>query len=541
MRVSAGLPTGMEGLTYPIPFSDPENVIRIAQAAEKFGYDSVWGNDHMTTQNYVRAEFPVPPRFWEPLITYAFVLSETKTIKVGTGVIVLPMRHDIVVSAKQIATLDHFGKGRLEIGVGIGAYREEFKALQPDAKMDRGDIVDEGLQALNLLFKERVASFDGKYYKFRDVELYPKPLQKHIPIYVGGNNPNNIIRTVKWADGWLPAGMHVDRVRAGVKMLREEAEKAGRDPKTIEVCPQFVVHVGKTRQAAVESFRKSQMNKHLVSLAKSTLKGQGTADARGHQPDRHAGRDRRQGQRLPRGRRHPSARPLLRGQLGAGADRPDADLRRRGHAEGEGLSLAGPRSDRALRLRAGRSRAALGMTGAATRHLREPFHLVLELGHAVGRDHQGAGVVDADLPEAVDLLEDQVGRADQVGHDLLGEVAAGIGERLAVRDQARFHVAALRLLGRLRDGHRELRRDLDLRRIAAELGGARLQDLDALLELGPRAPAGQPAGGKPRGAFDGLHVVPADPQRERDRPWAWDTSRRRARRSTCRHASPAAR
>ena len=65
MRVSAGLPTGMEGLTYPIPFSDPENVIKIAQAAEKFGYDSVWGNDHMSTQNYVRTEFPVPPRFWE--------------------------------------------------------------------------------------------------------------------------------------------------------------------------------------------------------------------------------------------------------------------------------------------------------------------------------------------------------------------------------------------------------------------------------------------------------------------------------------------
>ena len=115
MRVSAGLPTGMEGLTYPIPFSDPENVIRIAQAAEKFGYDSVWGNDHMTTQNYVRAEFPVPPRFWEPLVTYAFVLSETKTIKVGTGVIVLPMRHDIVVFAKQVATLDHFGKDRKSV------------------------------------------------------------------------------------------------------------------------------------------------------------------------------------------------------------------------------------------------------------------------------------------------------------------------------------------------------------------------------------------------------------------------------------------
>ena len=277
MRVSAGLPTGMEGLTYPIPFSDPENVIKIAQAAEKFGYDSVWGNDHMTTQHYVRAEYPVPPRFWEPLVTYAFVLSNTKTLKVGTGVLVLPIRHDIVVTAKQIATLDHFGKGRLELGVGIGAYREEFLALQPGTRMDRGDIVDEGLQALRTLFTERVASFEGKFYRFRDVELWPKPYQSHLPIYVGGNNPNNIRRTVAWGDGWLPAGMHVERLRKDVQSLRIMAEQAGRDPKTIEVCPQFIVHVGKTRQAAVERFRQSQMNKHLISLSKSTLKDQGTA------------------------------------------------------------------------------------------------------------------------------------------------------------------------------------------------------------------------------------------------------------------------
>ena len=225
MRVSAGLPTGMEGLTYPIPFSDPENVIRIAQAAEKFGYDSVWGNDHMTTQNYVRAEFPVPPRFWEPLITYAFVLSETKTIKVGTGVIVLPMRHDIVVLAKQIATLDHFGKGRVEIGLGIGAYREEFKALQPDAKMDRGDIVDEGLQALNLLFKERVASFDGKYYKFRDVELYPEAAAEAHPDLCRRQQPQQ-----HHAHGQvgrrLAAGRHACRPPA---RRREDPARGGRE------------------------------------------------------------------------------------------------------------------------------------------------------------------------------------------------------------------------------------------------------------------------------------------------------------------------
>src|SRR5260370_28638007 len=131
VRISAGLPTGMEGLTYPIPFSDPETVIRIAQAAEKFGYDSVWGNDHMTTQNYVRAEFPVPPRFWEPLITYAFVLSETKTIKVGTGILVLPMRHDIVVASNQIATLAHSANRRLDPATAIAPTPPNSTPLRP--------------------------------------------------------------------------------------------------------------------------------------------------------------------------------------------------------------------------------------------------------------------------------------------------------------------------------------------------------------------------------------------------------------------------
>src|SRR6202008_1759778 len=187
---------------------------------------------------------------WEPLITYAFVLSETKTIKVGTGVLVLPMRHDIVVTAKQIATLDHFGKGRLEVGVGIGAYREEFLALQPGTKIDRGDIVDEGMQALRLLFSERVASFEGRFYKFKDVELYPKTLQKRIPLYVGGNNANNVRRTVEWGDGWLPAAMEADRLGALVTQMREMAEQKGRDPKPIEVAPQFVVRLGKTREEA---------------------------------------------------------------------------------------------------------------------------------------------------------------------------------------------------------------------------------------------------------------------------------------------------
>ncbi len=271
---SVGFPTGMEGLTYPIPFSNPEDLIRIAQHAEALGYHSVWGNDHMTTQHYVRAEFPVPPRFWEPLVTYAYLAAHTKTLRFGTGVLVLPMRRDIVVTAKQIATLDHLSKGRLEIGVGIGAYREEFEALNPGAKVHRGDMVAEGVEALRVLFSRREASFAGKYYQFKDVELFPKPKQPRLPIYFGGNNQAHLQRTVLAGDGWIPAAMPQPTLRRMVTQLKEMTEAAGRKFSELQIAPQYIVHVGRLEEKAVSRFRQSQMYKHLQSLKNSTLKGQ---------------------------------------------------------------------------------------------------------------------------------------------------------------------------------------------------------------------------------------------------------------------------
>jgi probable F420-dependent oxidoreductase len=270
--VSVGLPTCMEGLSYPIPFADPDAVIGIARHAESLGYHSVWGNDHVTTQRYVRAEFAAPPRFWEPLVTYAFVAAATRSLRFGTGVLVLPMRRDIVVTAKQIATLDHFSGGRVEIGVGIGAYREEFAALSPDSGAVRGDMLEEGIAALRLLFSQRVASFAGRYYRFRDVELYPKPMQPKLPIYIGGNHANHLRRVARSADGWIPAAIAADRLRPQVALLRELAAAEGRDPAAIAVAPQYVVHLGRSQEDAVARFRRSQMYRHLMSLRQSTLR-----------------------------------------------------------------------------------------------------------------------------------------------------------------------------------------------------------------------------------------------------------------------------
>ena len=274
MIVSVGFPTGMEGLTYPIPFSEPEALLAIAQHAEAQGYHSIWGNDHMTTQHYVEAEFGRPPRFWEILITYAWLASQTRTLRFGTGILVLPMRRDIVVTAKQLITLDHLSGGRLELGVGVGAYSEEFEALQPDDKHHRGRIVEEGVAALGLLFTEDRASFEGEFYRFRDVALFPKPLQAKLPIYFGGNNFNQLRRTAKLGDGWLPAGLPLERITADIVHLRELCDTQGRDFSEIAVAPQYIALVDHDHDRAVERFSRSQMHKHLQSLTSSTLKEQ---------------------------------------------------------------------------------------------------------------------------------------------------------------------------------------------------------------------------------------------------------------------------
>ena len=278
MISSVGLPTCMEGMMYPVPFATSDQVVELAVHAENLGFHSVWGNDHMTTQKYVRESYPTPPNFWEPLITYAYIAAKTTRLKFGTGILVLPMRRDIVVTAKQLATLDQFSKGRLIVSVGVGAYREEFEALQPSFKAHRGNMLEEGIQALRVLFAERNATWKGEYYEYKDVEMYPKPLQDTLPIYFGGNNPNAVRRTAIYGQGWMPAGMPPAQLKERVSMMHEIAAQHGRDGSKLDVAPQLMCYVAKTYEEAVKRFEKSQMYHHLVSLRQSTLKDQAGMD-----------------------------------------------------------------------------------------------------------------------------------------------------------------------------------------------------------------------------------------------------------------------
>lgn len=273
MRFGVALPTCTEGMLYPIPFAAPHDVVRVAVEAERLGYYAVMGNDHLTTQAYVRKRWPNPPNFFEPLITYAYCAPATTTIKFMTGVIVLPMRHPVVL-AKQVATLDQFTGGRVILGVGVGAYREEYVATQPQLRdVPRADLVEEGIAAMRLLFEERRATYHGHHYAFDDVEMYPKPLQRPLPIYSAGNAEGSIRRAAEMCEGWLPAGMGPERIRLGREKLRTHAAQAGRDPDTVEIAPQLVVCVGRTAEEAESDFKSSQVYEHLLSLQQSTLKG----------------------------------------------------------------------------------------------------------------------------------------------------------------------------------------------------------------------------------------------------------------------------
>ncbi len=268
MKFSVCLATGYEGLVYPIPFCKPQDVIQHGVLCEKLGYDAVFGNDHITTQHYVRDIFPEPPNFYDVLITLAMVGQATSKIRLGTSLLVMPMREPVYL-AKQVATIDQMTDGRFILAVGLGAYREEFEAWAGNrfSKPHRGDMLEEGLAAFNTLINDKVSTFEGKYYSFRDLEMFPKPKQNPFALYIGGHNMAAIERAAKIGQGWLPGWRPFHEIAERIVQLRQNAEALGRDPKEIEVAPQFSLLIGKTDEAAEKTYMESGLVAHRKSLA----------------------------------------------------------------------------------------------------------------------------------------------------------------------------------------------------------------------------------------------------------------------------------
>jgi probable F420-dependent oxidoreductase len=217
------------GITVPNNWGveDVHEVVALGQRAEQLGFDSIWTMDHLLNIGFVRDRLDNKP-YYHPLGILSFLAAKTSTITLGTSVIVLPY-HNPIELAKYSATLDQLSGGRFILGVGAGGTRVESDALGLDFHR-RGAIANEMMQVMRELWTSDLPAFGGVNWRFDNLRFSPKPIQRPLPMWVGGASPGAMKRAATLGDGWHPSGISPENYRAGAEQIKEMAAAAGREP-----------------------------------------------------------------------------------------------------------------------------------------------------------------------------------------------------------------------------------------------------------------------------------------------------------------------
>ena len=181
------------------------------------------------------ARFPwTYSHFTDPYIALARASGVTSTIKLGTGITLVPERNPLLL-AKEIASLDRFSGGRFLFGIGTGWLREETELMGGDF-VHRWTQTREAIEVMKALWTHDEAEYHGRYFNFPLVRSFPKPVQKpHPPVILGGHAKNVLRRIVDHADGWLPNRITPAEVETSRGQLDAMAKEAGRDPRSITI------------------------------------------------------------------------------------------------------------------------------------------------------------------------------------------------------------------------------------------------------------------------------------------------------------------
>ena len=222
------------GLTLSVTERIPD-VVWIARQAEALGFESIWVAEHPAIPvSY--AHFPNSadgrvPELWahwpDPFVSLAAAAAVTSRLKLATGICLLPER-DPIVTAKVVASLDVLSQGRVILGVGGGALREETEIMGTRFGM-RWKRLRENVEAMKELWTREEAGYEGELVRFPPVRSYPKPYQRpHPPVLLGAHGPKALARVARYCEGWVPFGVSPDDARQAIATIRRLASEAGR-------------------------------------------------------------------------------------------------------------------------------------------------------------------------------------------------------------------------------------------------------------------------------------------------------------------------
>jgi probable F420-dependent oxidoreductase len=226
------------------PFAFPEMLTHLATTAERVGVESIWAVEHVVIPVGYKSAYPYDPSgkipapesvpMPDPLLSLTYAAAVTKTLRLATGILILPQRHPLYV-AKEVATLDVLSHGRAILGIGVGWLEEEFQALGiPFA--DRAARTAEAVRAMRSLWKDEPEPFEGRFFRWGKLESHPKPVQKPgVPIVVGGHTDLAAKRAARYGDGFFPGVADEPKLRHLLGVMREECRRVGRSPEAIEV------------------------------------------------------------------------------------------------------------------------------------------------------------------------------------------------------------------------------------------------------------------------------------------------------------------
>ncbi len=217
------------------PCVTPDALATVARAAEAAGFESFWGGEHLALADPQIPSSPMPPTidFVDLCATIAFAAAQTRMLRFGTGIMILPLRNPVVL-AKQIASLDVMSEGRFILGVRIGNLEFEFAAI--GAPFDRkGARAEEAIAAMRALWSMEQAEFRGRFFSFASVRAEPRPQQSRLPIVFGGKSTPAYSRVARLGNGWYGYGLDLETTTSCIAGIKAACRKNQRSFDELEI------------------------------------------------------------------------------------------------------------------------------------------------------------------------------------------------------------------------------------------------------------------------------------------------------------------